>query len=140
MPINFSSGSSQGRQCPSLAYLDLRENEIGDEGAERLAAVLGQCPSLAHLNFEGNGIEAEGSGMPATLLQQYPSFSHLDLEGSGIGAEGAGRLAAVLGQCPLLSHLEEIEISDEVAWRLAAVQLPSSPFICWSGGVLVARP
>jgi len=33
-------------QCASLAYLDLYGNEIGAEGAGRLAAVLGQCASL----------------------------------------------------------------------------------------------
>jgi hypothetical protein len=33
-------------QCASLAYLDLRGNGIGSEGAERLAAVAERCPSL----------------------------------------------------------------------------------------------
>jgi len=33
-------------QCASLTYLDLGDNEIGAEGAGRLAAVAERCPSL----------------------------------------------------------------------------------------------
>jgi len=49
-------------QCPSLAYLRLGLNDIGAEGAGRLAAVLGQCPSLAYLALDSNDIGAEGLG------------------------------------------------------------------------------
>ena len=73
-------------QCASLAHLDLSVNEIGDEGAGRLAAVLGQCASLAHL----------------------------DLGGNGIGSEGAERLAAVAERCPSLTiYFEEVEEDEE---------------------------
>ena len=46
---------------PALAHLDRGSNGIGDEGAERLAAVLGQCQSLTHLTLDSNGIGAEGT-------------------------------------------------------------------------------
>ena len=36
-------------------------NWIGNEGAERLAEVLGQCPALVHLDLEFNEIEAAGA-------------------------------------------------------------------------------
>ena len=49
-------------QCASLAHLDLGDNEIGAEGAERLAAVLGQCASLTHLDLSRNRIGDEGGG------------------------------------------------------------------------------
>ena len=48
---------------------------IGDEGAGRLAAVLGQCASLDHLNLGGNGIGAEGAGRLAALAEHCPSIS-----------------------------------------------------------------
>ena len=40
-------------QCPALVHLDLSENNIGPDGAESFAGVLGmgQCASLAHLNL-----------------------------------------------------------------------------------------
>jgi len=41
-------------------HLDLSYNNIRDEGAGRLAAVLPRCTLLAHLDV--NGIGAEGAG------------------------------------------------------------------------------
>ena len=92
-------------QSPSLAHLDLGNNNIGDEEAGWPAAVLGQCPSLAHLDLSYNNIGAEGAGRLATALGECPSLAHLNLSWNNIGAEGAGRLAAVLWQCPSLTHL-----------------------------------
>ena len=66
-----------------ITAINLSNTRIGDEGAGRLAAVLGQCAALAHLSLRANGI----------------------------GAEGAGRLAAVLGQCASLAHLAP-DVSD----------------------------
>ena len=54
-------------QCASLAHLDLGWNEIGAEGAGRLAAVLGQCASLARLDLGVNGIGDEGAGKEENL-------------------------------------------------------------------------
>ena len=56
-------------------HLDLHGNEIGDEGAGRLAAVLGQCASLAHLNLHANGIGAEGAGRLAAVAKRCPSLT-----------------------------------------------------------------
>jgi hypothetical protein len=33
-------------------HLDLSENQLGPDGAESLAGVLGQCPALAHLDLQ----------------------------------------------------------------------------------------
>ena len=46
-------------------------NLIGDEGAGRLAEVLGQCSALAVLDLGHNGIGAEGAGRLAGGLGQY---------------------------------------------------------------------
>ena len=53
-----------------LAHLDLGHNGIGDEGAGRLAAVLGQCASLAHLDLCGNGIGDEGAGRLGAVAER----------------------------------------------------------------------
>ena len=48
-------------QCGSLAYLNLIVNSIGQEGAGRLARVLGmRVVSLAHLDLSVNSITAGG--------------------------------------------------------------------------------
>ena len=71
----------------------------------KLTAVLGQCTSLAHLDLGSNNIGDEGAGRLAAVRPQCRLLAHLDLGSNGIGAEGARRLAAVLGQCPSLAHL-----------------------------------
>jgi Ran GTPase-activating protein (RanGAP) involved in mRNA processing and transport len=62
-----------------LRILDLDNNDIGAQGAGRLAAVLGQCASLAHLDLGNNDIIAEGAGRLAAVLGQCASLAHLDL-------------------------------------------------------------
>ena len=63
----------------NVIALDLCANKIGDEGAGRLEAVLGQCASLAHLILGGNEIEAEGAGRLEAVLGQRASLAHLEL-------------------------------------------------------------
>ena len=75
-------------QCSSLAVLNLQHNDIGAEGADRLAGVLAQCSSLAVLKLAGNRIGADGAGRLADVLGQCLSLAVLDLGGNGIGAEG----------------------------------------------------
>ncbi len=47
-------------KCTALAALDLRKNDVGHEGARRLAGVLAQCPTVVHLDFrwDRNGVDA----------------------------------------------------------------------------------
>jgi Ran GTPase-activating protein (RanGAP) involved in mRNA processing and transport len=47
-------------QCPALAHLNLRRNQIDDAGAERLAGVLAQCTALVHLDLDCNQISTVG--------------------------------------------------------------------------------
>ena len=108
-PADIKSSLEQVlRQCSSsLAHLNLFRNQIGAEGAGKLAEVLGQCSSsLAHLNLSCNQIGAEGAGMLAGVLEQCSSLAHLDLSSNQIGAEGPEMLAGVLGQCLSLAHLD----------------------------------
>ena len=48
-------------QCPALSELDLGGNQIGDQGAGRLAEVLPQCRALSELDLSSNEIGAEAA-------------------------------------------------------------------------------
>jgi len=48
-------------QFPALSLLHLEINQIGDEGAGRLADVLPQCPALSYLNLSSNEIGADAA-------------------------------------------------------------------------------
>ncbi len=52
---------------------DLSWNEMGAEGVERLAGVLGVCKALAHLDLSTNQIGAEGAGRLAGVLGDWPN-------------------------------------------------------------------
>ena len=60
----------------SAAGLVLGSNRIGDEGAGRLAGVLGQCSSLIKLDLEDNGIDEDGI---AILRACWPGDSGLEI-------------------------------------------------------------
>jgi Ran GTPase-activating protein (RanGAP) involved in mRNA processing and transport len=93
-------------QCPALAHLCLKTNQIGPAGAESLAGVLGQCPALAHLNLSYNGIRIAGAKSLAGVLGQCRALAHLNLGTNDFGSAGAESLAEVLGQCAALVHLD----------------------------------
>ena len=52
-----------GQCSSSIRHLSLSDNQIGAEGAGRLAGVLGQCSSLAHLDLSYNGVGDEGRAL-----------------------------------------------------------------------------
>ena len=81
-------------QCRALVHLNLRENDIGPDGAESLAGVLGQCTALAHLDLRYNQIGDSGAESLAGVLAQCTALAHLDLRYNNIGAGGEGRLRA----------------------------------------------
>ena len=88
-------------QCPALARLGLSSNEIGPDGAERLAGVLEHSTALAHLEHSDTGlrgfsidsaISSGRVGRLAEVLPRCPSLSHLHLSNNGIGLDdGPGR-------------------------------------------------
>ena len=51
-----------------ITAINLSNAPIGAEGAGGLAAVLAQCASLAHLDLRGNRIRDEGAGRLAAVL------------------------------------------------------------------------
>jgi hypothetical protein len=62
---------------PALAHLNLGHNDIGAQGAGRLAEVLGHCASLTHLHLYGNKIRYEIKALctQCTNIVQF-NFSH----------------------------------------------------------------
>ena len=109
-------------QCSSLVALNLRANDIGDDGVGCLAGaagclarvvssfparlnLLGQCSSLVALDLGFNHIGADGIGRLAGALGQCSLLVELILAQNDIGAEGAERLLGVLGQCSSLAVL-----------------------------------
>ena len=52
---------------------------VGDEGAGRLAGVLGQYSSITKLNLAGNGIGEDGAGVLAGVLGECSSLAMLDV-------------------------------------------------------------
>ncbi len=89
-----------------LAHLALSRNQIGPDGAERLAQVLAQCPTMTHLDLSYSGIGPAGAESSAGVLAQYQSLTHLNLSYNEIGADRLESLAGVLAQCPSLSDLD----------------------------------
>ena len=81
--------------CASLTHSDLSYNDSEDEGAGRIAVILGlKCTSLADLNLSFNGIGEEGRGRFAQVLGQLPSLASLALTGNDIRDESAGQCAS----------------------------------------------
>ena len=93
--------------CLLLQHLNVAKNEIGDEGATALAAVLPQ--SLQHLDVSSSGIRAQGSAALAAGLARCPGLQHLDMSGSCVGGfefvaalpSGIGLQNMFLSRCSL---------------------------------------
>ena len=101
----------------SLAFLNIRNNQIGDEGAR----VLSTLTSLTYLNVSFDGISAEG----ARALMRLTSLTYLDLSGNNIGDEGAQVLSTLTSLTYLDVH--NSRISAEGARIL--MKLPSLTYL-----------
>ena len=106
-------------QCPALVHLDLKSNDISNEGAATLAGVLGRCSALTHLNLESNPTSRYRAQGLASVLAQCTGQRSLQEELDSVQRwltsisptltyekpAGAASLAPVLGQCAALTHL-----------------------------------
>ena len=88
------------RGAPSLGWLDLSANPIGDEGARALAGA-GFAAALTRLALHGCDVGLRGLD---ALTAAMPSLIALDLGGNRLGDEGAELLArsSALGSLELL--------------------------------------
>ena len=97
---------------------------IGDEGAESLAAVLGQSASIVDLDLNGNWITPEGAGRLLAVMPQCKSLAHLNLYWNMIDDGCVHILAGVMSQCQSLTCLNLTswkKIGEEGRQRLRAL-------------------
>ena len=57
-------------KCPALLHLNFYCNQLGVDGAGKLAAVLPLCPALAYLDLSYNLIQADGAAWIGRVLPQ----------------------------------------------------------------------
>lgn len=109
-------------ECKDLREVDLSMNDVGDDGAGKVAVALREWRHVCSLMMKSNVIGPKGAGRIAEALRDCVGLVRLDLAENEMGDEGVGRLAAVL---PVLTALEFLdlasnEIGDEGAESLAA--------------------
>merc|ERR1719272_2124451 len=71
--------------CSSLTHLFLYSNQIGDEGANALAAGVAASSSLTHLDLDDNKIGDEGAKALAAGVVVSSSLTTLCLNSHNIG-------------------------------------------------------
>ena len=74
--------------APALRALDLRDNWLGDGGAEQLAGVL-PATSLRRLDLSGNKVGPAGAAAVEAALRAGATLQSLTLRDNQLGAEGA---------------------------------------------------
>ncbi|KAK3103189.1 hypothetical protein FSP39_017158 [Pinctada imbricata] len=89
----------------SLCVLDLRLNQIGNEGARLLAAPLQKNTRLKVLNISSTGIDHEGCKHLSEALKQNNTLTEFDLSFLEIGDSGCISLGNMLKQNKSLSKL-----------------------------------
>lgn len=105
-----------------LEYLDISGNRLGVKGAEVIAKA-NFSKNISWLNLSCNYICARGCDSFSRVLGQFSGLKHLNLGNNMIESEGASSLADVLTQCSVLSHLDLSgnEISDDGLASIASV-------------------
>lgn len=96
------------RLHPSLTFLDLSHNRVGDDGAESFAKLLQQDPSLQTLTvlrLNHNKIGTRGAMAISQSLLTNTTLTSLELMDNFIGVQGMQALAAMLPSNNSLHHL-----------------------------------
>ena len=76
--------------------IDLRYNEITDEGAQALGDLISKSPRLLGLNLQGNKIKSEGAQYLAEALKECTNLQYLNLNGNKIKTNGAMMVTELL--------------------------------------------
>ncbi len=92
----------------TLTSLDLRDNQIGVEGAQALASALKHNTTLAELNLERSQIEKEGAEAIAEVFTSNfnTNLRSLNLNGNRIGNEGVKAILEGLKHNKTVRHLD----------------------------------
>jgi NLR family CARD domain-containing protein 3 len=76
--------------------IDLRYNEITDEGANALSELISKSPRLLGLNLQGNKIKSEGAQCLAEALKECTNLQYLNLNQNKIKTNGAMMVTELL--------------------------------------------
>mmetsp|Transcript_1916 Transcript_1916/g.2198 ORF Transcript_1916/g.2198 Transcript_1916/m.2198 type:complete len:960 (-) Transcript_1916:1304-4183(-) len=112
----------------SLVYLDLSNNEIGDEGTAVIADVLSVNSGLLVLDLQLNKISPRGAKYIADSLLENNTLEVLKLDMTKISDEGLGYICEALEKNSTLStlSLKNNSIGDDGAKFLAEVLTKNS--------------
>ena len=88
-----------------LQRLDLRGNNLWDQGVDSLSLALPAFAALHTLNLRGNKVGVWGAASLARVMPQCLQLRHVDLGGNWLGDEGAVRIAQSLGKCGQLEFV-----------------------------------
>ena len=95
------------KSCTNLQTLDIRDNDIGSEGAAALAEALEFCTNLQTLDICFNYIGSAGAKALAKALKSCcTNLQTLDISFNNIDSEGAAALAEALKSCTMLQILD----------------------------------
>lgn len=98
----------------NLLVLDLRENDIGVEGARYIAEAMQSGPKLKQLILSSCNIEAEGASAIISSLFNNMNIEILNLSANNIGDQGATQIGLLLESNKYIKHLviQENNITD----------------------------
>ncbi|XP_077998347.1 leucine-rich repeat-containing protein 34-like isoform X1 [Glandiceps talaboti] len=97
------------RNSTYVQSIDMRYNDIGDEGAKHIAKLLEETIMLRSLNLMCNNIGPEGGRAIATALQTNETLVSLKMNGNKIGNKGGMAFAGIL---QVNTTLEELDLGD----------------------------
>ncbi|RMZ94227.1 leucine-rich repeat-containing 34-like isoform X1 [Brachionus plicatilis] len=103
--------------------LDLRFNNLGDEGATWIAKLISENSTLKFLNLMCNEIGPDGAEQIALALQKNTSIVYLNLNGNKIGNKGGMCMAQMLQVNTTLQYLDigETDLKIESLIALATI-------------------
>ena len=106
--------------CPNLTQVDLRYNDIDDEGS-KIITKLFKSHKIVSLNLSCNNIGDEGVISIANALSHNPNLTFFDLSTNNFGNEGIIKIGNALSQCPNLTNLNLSynKFGDEGATNIA---------------------
>ena len=94
------------RSTLKLQRLDLRHNNLGNQGCALLMEGLAANESLARLDLSANGLSPAAAGPLAEAVRASRSLVRLDLRHNELGDAGATELAEALRKGARLLHLD----------------------------------
>jgi len=110
--VVYLASALQTTPCISL---ELKDNQIGDQGVENLAEAIAASLAIRYIGLEGNGISDAGAQILAEAVGNLEFCTVLNLRNNNIGSEGARHLAnmSAFGRVRRTVDLSDNPIGDE---------------------------